>query len=845
MAKQYDFSSASGMQEWLWDYGYFKQVGVKDKAKAVDGKFGNNSKAALAKAQDYLRSIGLYSGSSDGIFTRRDGSESNTTKAFKNWAKGWTKASIKNGSTFEYNRYVKDHIRQLSDWAKKKGVGIVTLGGYKFNLGNSESSLDNMYQASLAAAAGKKYSLGQNYGDSDVSRGEGTKDWSSVSKASGEWKSSYSNTDLDNLVMRYAFDKYHGIKTDDNQWGISYNYTPTNTATSGFGITLKISNKYTPEQAERIARGAGMKNYKYNGQSRTVNLFAGSSYKSEADFNQKIKALEQAGRAAEAQKLYNAELARQYQTYGIDYNMLTDKHGRHWNNLFGVVPYGYNAPSMNAILTGKQAYQAAGQKATASGASTSIYGYRYDGSNQGRFKYNNFDEWYKGRILADKNYHHQLGISPYRAVTSTYYWGLPVAKDMRGQLKFTGARENSATQIDRTNYYDITAKGHGADQMQAWIYNEALKNPQAAYAYMKYIYGDRKAKTKNGKTTYTSSNDRNYKFDAKEATRLAGAAGMTPYHLASGTAPWKEEKISVPLYGEVGGSHDIYESLKTFYENAFDENGNLNKDFSYAENGYNHGYDGGAYTVVIRNGKPKHAEDYWNIDLGGNDFSMNAGVGGKGLPSITRFQMFGGRLLQFCKVGSKMTEGVKSGSEAGTGECAEWSNTLLRDNGYDISGNAWGLNGVDVLFNGYEGLTRPESYDKSAVHRYNQAASRNVLKNFDSKTLNPDEAYVVNMYYTGSKKQEEAYNNGKGVAGTHTGVLTNENGRWVVTHNIHGKIYKDDFLGLQGRGGKYGVTAIYSPKKANLFTYVKQGARAVKGFFGFRQGGLIYQVSSK
>lgn len=127
---------------------------------------------------------------------------------------------------------------------------------------------------------------------------------------------------------------------------------------------------------------------------------------------------------------------------------------------------------------------------------------------------------------------------------------------------------------------------------------------------------------------------------------------------------------------------------------------------------------------------------------------------------------------------------------------------------------------------------------------YNKAASRNVFKNFDSKTqLAPEQAYVVNMYYTGSPAQERVYNEGNGVTGTHTGILTNENGKWVVTHNIHGTIHQDDFIGLQNGSGKWGVTAIYTPRKANLMTYVKQGLRDAKTFLGFRQGGLMNMIS--
>jgi hypothetical protein len=75
---------------------------------------------------------------------------------------------------------------------------------------------------------------------------------------------------------------------------------------------------------------------------------------------------------------------------------------------------------------------------------------------------------------------------------------------------------------------------------------------------------------------------------------------------------------------------------------------------------------------------------------------------------------------------------------------------LLRDNGYLVNGNAWNLGNVDMLFNGYNGLTKPEVYDSTAVTNYNHAATDNVFKNFDSKTLDTSKPYVVNMYYNNS-----------------------------------------------------------------------------------------------
>jgi hypothetical protein len=74
----------------------------------------------------------------------------------------------------------------------------------------------------------------------------------------------------------------------------------------------------------------------------------------------------------------------------------------------------------------------------------------------------------------------------------------------------------------------------------------------------------------------------------------------------------------------------------------------------------------------------------------------------------------------------------------------------LKDNPYLIRGNAWGLNNVDMIFNGFKGLTRPDSYNLEKVKAYNHMATDNVYKDFDSKTLDTSKPYVVNMYYNDS-----------------------------------------------------------------------------------------------
>lgn len=111
---------------------------------------------------------------------------------------------------------------------------------------------------------------------------------SSSSKASNGGGSSYNSNDLDHLVMRYAYDRFHGTEIDNSQWGITL-------GTDRFsGQKLVIDNrKYTPAQAAQIARGAGFSNYHYGGKRYDTNLFAGGSYRDRKDFDARIAAIQQ------------------------------------------------------------------------------------------------------------------------------------------------------------------------------------------------------------------------------------------------------------------------------------------------------------------------------------------------------------------------------------------------------------------------------------------------------------------------------------------------------------------------------------------------------------------------
>lgn len=184
------------------------------------------------------------------------------------------------------------------------------------------------------------------------------------------------------------------------------------------------------------------------------------------------------------------------------------------------------------------------------------------------------------------------------------------------------------------------------------------------------------------------------------------------------------------------------------------------------------------------------------------------------------------------RTGGPIKNMPKRGTKVNTDQCAKWANGFLREHGDIIYGDAWNPRNVDELYNGYEGLEKPAVYSREAVEAYNHAASENVLKNFDSKTLDKNKSYSVNMYYNGSPSLEEAYNNGRGVTGTHTGVLWNDNGQWKVSHNVHGTIHEEPFFYLQSGKRPYGVTTIYEPREGTILN-------KIKGFFGFDEGGYL------
>lgn len=168
-------------------------------------------------------------------------------------------------------------------------------------------------------------------------------------------------------------------------------------------------------------------------------------------------------------------------------------------------------------------------------------------------------------------------------------------------------------------------------------------------------------------------------------------------------------------------------------------------------------------------------------------------------------------------------------------ECAYFSNHTLNDAGYMVSGNAWNPRGVDVIYNGFEGLDKPKKFNKEDYDKYARQAVQNIYDNFKTRqTLDPDSVYPVNMFYAPSPNKEKAYNEGSNVYGTHTGYLSYDKNddTWYVTHNIHGTIHKDRFGDLQNSKNNTGVTAIFNPRKNNLYNRVRTR-------LGFRNGGSL------
>lgn len=171
------------------------------------------------------------------------------------------------------------------------------------------------------------------------------------------------------------------------------------------------------------------------------------------------------------------------------------------------------------------------------------------------------------------------------------------------------------------------------------------------------------------------------------------------------------------------------------------------------------------------------------------------------------------------------TPTYKKGENCGVDGCAQYANDSLRGHvdakkrplysWNTTGGDAWtrlSRGSAKMIYSGYDS----EDYDRTkfsnaASDARNFKAADRLLKEFDSKTLDPNKTYMVNMFYKGSPFRREAWENAEGgTTGTHTGNLyfNKDTNRWHVSHNVHGTVYDDDFIKIQGSRGRYGVTAI-------------------------------------
>lgn len=163
-----------------------------------------------------------------------------------------------------------------------------------------------------------------------------------------------------------------------------------------------------------------------------------------------------------------------------------------------------------------------------------------------------------------------------------------------------------------------------------------------------------------------------------------------------------------------------------------------------------------------------------------------------------------------------------------TEECATYTNAELNKRGIESYGNAYQiLNQFRSKYNGYPRELPNFKEDKTArdsiatIMNYHRAASDNIKENFDKSKLNPNQTYVVNLYYNKSPYildfYKETVKDNTNTYGTHVGHLyfDKDQNDWVVEHNIHGNVYKDKFdniLGGYSNPNNYGITAISTTK---------------------------------
>lgn len=151
----------------------------------------------------------------------------------------------------------------------------------------------------------------------------------------------------------------------------------------------------------------------------------------------------------------------------------------------------------------------------------------------------------------------------------------------------------------------------------------------------------------------------------------------------------------------------------------------------------------------------------------------------------------------------------------GINDCSKYSNIVLRNQGFDVIGDAWTrvpYSGATVIATGYNNKL-PKIYEKNSYENYMNQTADSLAKTLDPSTLKDYD--IVGLYVKGSPASEKAYNEGKkhGRINTHTGhVRLDEKGIPYVSHNVHGQVYLHKLEDLL-KDGPFRIVEVARPKR--------------------------------
>lgn len=181
--------------------------------------------------------------------------------------------------------------------------------------------------------------------------------------------------------------------------------------------------------------------------------------------------------------------------------------------------------------------------------------------------------------------------------------------------------------------------------------------------------------------------------------------------------------------------------------------------------------------------------------------------------------------------------------------CAKWSNDDVENfyNGSyypELNGHAWTrFRHADPDkekggISGYTYMTREprNRYD----NLYNKQAADSLKKYINNFQLDPNEIYMVNMYYGPDSRNLPSYGEaysyqGKPTLGSHTGTLYYDpEGGWKVNHNVHRYVSTVPLNDVLGGDKRTGITAIGRiPHKENI-TVVDKTTMPKESFKGYQ-----------